>query len=115
MELNIPPDITAEFDAVLRHCTLPGAVRVSYSLETNDKGAKSSLKYYDSLGQPIGDDRDYDILKSCFSRLNHLAETLAKRLIEQQTGNTDISPDDHTFELKIDLDLISGQMSASGQ
>ena len=115
MELSIDKDLQADFEDVLRHCALPNAIRVNYTLKTDDEGAKASLKYYDTADIPIGDDRDYDILKSCFTRLSGMADTLVKRLIEQETKNPDMSLNQQAFELKIDLDLISGQMSFWGQ
>ena len=119
MELKITIELAANFETVLRHCALDGAERVTYSFKVTEDGSNASLKYYDADNQPIGDDRDYDILKSCFGRLDALRlnlvrtadNTLAERLIEDQTPTTNIE----LSELNIDLDLISGQMSVSGK
>ena len=104
---NIGADLVGDFEAVLRHCALKGAQRVTYSQEITAEGSQASLKYYDGANKPIGDDRDYDILKSCFMRLERLFQTLAERLIEEPASNTDI----RIVKLRIDLDLVSGQMT----
>ena len=110
MELNITDEIREGFESVLRHCALEGAVRVTYSFNRTEGGSKASLKYYDADDRPIGDDRDYDILKSCFNRLGSLAE----RLVEEDPADMDKSLREPALELIIDLDLVSGHMTVSG-
>ena len=106
---ELATDLATDFEAVLRHCALASAQRVAYSRELTVDGSKSSLKYYDRSDLPIGDDREYDVLKSCFNRLDNLMEILTKRLIEEQPPDTNIS----VVKLRIDLDLVSGQMSVT--
>ena len=106
MELTLSDDLGLEFEQVLRHCLIGDAVRVSYRMTISRSGSHSSLKYYDRNDRPIGDDRPYDILKSCFNRLTGLSE----RLIEKCAVEDDLSIE----TLMIDLDLVSGHMSVSG-
>ena len=106
MELTISDDLSMEIEQVLRHCRIGAAVRAAYQMSVQTSGSQASLKYYDRDDRPIGDDRPYDVLKSCFNRLARLSE----RLIEDRSLNNDVS----ISELKIDLDLVSGQMSVSG-
>jgi len=111
IELKLPTDLATDlatdFNAVLRHCALADAQRVTYSRQVGSDGSKASLKYFDVSDTPIGDDREYDVLKSCFNRLDNLLEILTKRLIEEQPPDANIS----VVKLRIDLDLVSGQMS----
>ena len=114
IELKLPTDLATDFNAVLRHCALADAQRVTYSREVGSDsrevgsdGSKASLEYFDASDVPIGDDREYDVLKSCFNRLDNLLEILTKRLIEEQPPDANIS----VVKLRIDLDLVSGQMS----
>ena len=104
--ISISDDLGTEIEEVLRHCQIGDAVRVSYRISIEKTGSKSTLKYYDLDDHAIGDDRPYDVLKSCFNRLSELSE----RLIEARGA-----VDGAAFStLMIDLDLVSGHMSVSG-
>ena len=122
IDLNkLDKNLATDIKIVLVSCALDGAVRVNYSMLTSATGSKAALKYFDELNTPIGDDRDYHILKSCFNRLQALSETLAKRLIEHEAMPnhiTNVKDDgginiDDDININIDLDLKTGQMTVS--
>ena len=64
----------------LRFAALPGAVRVRFACEADarDGSVSYTLKSFDATGHPIGDDRDYDLLKAAMSPLERLSEQMAR-------------------------------------
>lgn len=77
----------------LQFAALPGAVRIHFACETDarDGSVRYTLKSFDAAGHPIGDDRDYDLLKAAMSPLERLAA-------------------DRTPPFSVELDLKSGTL-----
>ena len=71
-----------DWSEALRFAALPGAVRVRFEYETliedGTPTRQMRLTSYSQTGIPIGDDRDYDLLKAAISPLEALAERCAQ-------------------------------------
>ena len=81
----------------LRFAALPGAVRVRFAKQRLIEDGTPTVRYFlrseTQAGEPIGDDRDYDLLKAAMTPLEQLAEH-----------------SDHE-QLTVELDLLSGQLT----
>ncbi len=70
--MAVPGD--EDWRAALTRSALPGSVRVTFSVRTAPGETIYSLRCRDEAGQPIGDTRDYDLLKVAMGRMERLAE-----------------------------------------
>lgn len=57
----------------LTMAALPGAARVTFSWAETADGVSYGLRSYDADGEPIGDGRDYELLRMVMYRLEDLA------------------------------------------
>lgn len=90
----------------LSRCALNGAKRVTFILEMTTDGQSASLTSRDAQNNPIGDDRDYDLLKACFDPLRRLTEQYRDQVAPDHTRpgqKTTVSFDIETGRLDIDF------------
>ena len=66
----------ASWKKALTRAALPGAARVVFEkrVDLKENAVSYALKSYTAGGTPIGDDRDYDLLKAVMTPLERLAE-----------------------------------------
>lgn len=76
----------------LKRAALPGAARVVFEKRVNPKenAVSYTLKSFTADGAPIGDDRDYDLLKAVMTPLERLAEDYDDRLMVSLDVEADV-------------------------